>query len=101
MEAGGGGVGIFNRDNEDKLYASAGGSSSLGSLINATGGSGGSAVYNGDYDLVGNQSIPRNYLKFTRGSGGTPNGVTGGTSGFALSFTKSNGTYGAGGSGRC
>lgn len=76
-----------------------GGTSKFGSLIQATGGTGGldNSYWNGTEDFL-DDSIP--------GVGGTPNGRNGkdatsnaGGVGFSLSFQMSNGTYGHGGDG--
>lgn len=89
---GGGGGGTHNRGT-----GGTGGTSVIKnntvSIIQATGGYGGEVVYNDGYETY-------------RGSGGTPNGRAGtdgyssaaqGGTGFALSFTLTNGTYGQGG----
>lgn len=95
----GGGGGAANTDSEARQTAGSGGTSSVKQgtsvLIQATGGGGGIASY--DYN---------NGNKGQGGAAGTPNGNAGtttagyainDTTGFALSFTKTNGTYGSGG----
>ena len=95
----GGGGGGANNDSNSSKTAGSGGTSSVKSgaivLIQATGGGGGVARY--DYN-DGN--------KGNGGSAGAPNGRAGtsafgaavsDTVGFALGFTKANGTYGSGG----
>ena len=95
----GGGGGGANNDSNTRKTAGSGGTSSVKSgatvLIQATGGGGGVAQY--DYN-DGN--------KGSGGSAGAPNGHAGtstsgvaisDTAGFALGFTKTNGTYGSGG----
>ena len=94
---GGGGGGIPYDGGKDGTN---GGTSKFGSLIQATGGTGGldDSYWNGTEDF-NNDSKP--------GVGGTPNGRNGkyrttnaGGVGFSLSFQMSNGTYGHGGDGR-
>ena len=93
---GGGGGGNGSDENST---AGAGGTSSFGSLIQATGGSGG-RVTGADNEGWDSYGYP--------GTAGTPNGKQGdgtgylgqywyGPTGFTLSFTNTNGTYGAGG----
>ena len=93
---GGGGGGIAADGGHDGTN---GGTSSFGSFIQATGGTGGldNSYWNNTEDFS-NDSIP--------GVGGTPNGRNGkraagnaGGVGFSLSFQMSNGTYGHGGDG--
>lgn len=93
---GGGGGGIAADGGPD---GTDGGTSKFGSLIQATGGSGGlDNSYWNDTEDFSNDSTP--------GVGGTPNGRNGkhattnaGGVGFSLSFEMSNGTYGHGGDG--
>lgn len=93
---GGGGGGIFADGGSNGTN---GGTSKFGSLIQATGGTGGlDNSYWNDTEDFNNDSIP--------GVGGTPNGRNGkwrttnaGGVGFSLSFQMSNGTYGHGGDG--
>lgn len=97
---GGGGGGCNNYpSNEGSRYGGTGGTSSFGSLIQATGGQGGicKTIYIA-FDDASHYSSSA-----SPGSGGTPNGNTVSSSsptgggGFALSFTKSSGSYGKGG----
>lgn len=86
---GGGGGGAY--ENLGSLKAGSGGTSSFDSLISATGGTG--AWFEGDPDGINAKGA---------GIGGSPNGYNGAedisyTNGFALNFTKQNGSYGRGG----
>lgn len=94
---GGGGGGVRN-----KGTAGNGSTSSFGSLLQATGGTGGRII------IVNEGDIDNEYEDRYAGKGGTPNGragredvgsgtISGGT-GFNLSFTLTNGSYGQGGS---
>lgn len=93
---GGGGGGTSSSKSET---AGAGGVSRVGSLMQATGGGGGKNV-GGYYDDTENHSPGT----AQGGSAGSPNGYTGtidntNTAGFALSFSKTSGSYGYGGKG--
>lgn len=101
---GGGGGGVANNYVFGGNYTGgAGGTSSFGNLLSATGGKGGSVTAKPYSDSDG--SLWYNCSAGV-GIGGSPNGRNGGTSsttaaggtGFALQFTLANGTYGAGGS---
>lgn len=81
-------------------YAGSGGTSQFGALISASGGTGGGVIY--DYAQEGSD-----YYNGSGGKGGSPNGragtwqkskgsISGGT-GFSLSFSLANGSYGNGG----
>lgn len=82
---GGGGGGALAGYRGGENQAGGGGLSKFGDLISATGGSGGYSF---------NNSFSKNSYN---GAGGVPNGVEGSTKGFALSFVKGDGSYGAGG----
>lgn len=99
---GGGGSGYSNGGNGS---AGSGGTSKFGSLLQATGGGGG--TWEGEY---WNDTEDYSDGYGVAGTAGSPNGNTGkvdkynrypvgGGAGFALSFTKTSGSYGQGGKG--